>query len=157
MEKELAQLLDKEAIFDLIRVTAARLDDEALEEWLTLFAPDSFYEIAAASPEIQSAMSWWKSSREELEKILSEVTEHVRDPGKRLHLVTPILAEINGNNASAISHFSITRTDTDGRSSLYVAGRYEDELVKIDGRWLYASHRAVLDTRMVEPFTHLPL
>ena len=41
--------------------------------------------------------------------------------------------------------------------ALYAAGRYEDELVREGGRWRYASHRCVLDTRMLETGTHLPL
>lgn len=150
-------LQDKAAIFDLIRTTAARLDMEALDDWLTLFAPESHYEIMAYGPEIQADMSWWHSDRGELEKVLAEAKQHVRDPGKRLHLVTPISAEVSGNRATALSHFAIIRTDPEGDSAVYAAGRYEDELVKQGGRWLYESHKAVLDTRKLEPFTHLPL
>ena len=42
-------------------------------------------------------------------------------------------------------------------SAVYAAGRYEDTFVKREGRWLYEKHIAVLDTRKIEPFTHLPL
>lgn len=148
---------DKEAIFDVIRLTAARLSDEALEDWLALFAAKSEYEIIAYGPEIRADMSWWKSDRDELAAILAEAKEHVRDPGRRLHLVTPISAEFNGDHATALSHFGILRTDADGNSTVYAAGRYDDCFVKQDGRWLYERHRAVLDTRILEPFTHLPL
>lgn len=156
-ESQIATLLAKEAVFDLIRLTAVRLDEEALENWLELFAADSEYEIAAYGPEIKSDMSWWKSDREELARILTEVHEHVRDPGRRLHLVTPISAEICGDRAAAVSHFGIFRTTQDGKTEIYAAGRYEDRVIKKNGRWLYQCHRVVLDTRMLEPFTHLPL
>jgi anthranilate 1,2-dioxygenase small subunit len=153
----LAALLDREAIFDVIRLTAARLDEESLDDWLALFAAESAYEISAFGPEIQAHMVWWQSSREELAAILSEVTEHVRDSGRRLHLVTPISADISGNRAVALSHFGILRTDQDGSSGVYAAGRYEDTLIRQDERWLYERHRVVMDTRIIEPFTHLPL
>ena len=43
------------------------------------------------------------------------------------------------------------------RGGVYAAGGHEDELVREHGRWRYASHRRVLDTRMLETGTHLPL
>ena len=153
----LAELLDKEAIRALIQETAACLDSEDLDGWLDLFAARSEYELTAYGPEIKASMSWWKSSREELGKILEEVPQHVRDLGKRLHFVTPISISVVGVTASARSHFAVLRTDRDGRSSVYAVGRYDDELVKEDGRWRYAVHRAVLDTRMLDTGTHLPL
>lgn len=148
---------DREAIFDVIRLTATRLDDEALEDWLALFADDSEYEIKAYGPEIRADMSWWKSTREELAAILAEAKEHVRDPGRRLHLVTPISVAIENDRATALSHFGILRTDPDGYSTVYAAGRYADTLVRQNGTWLYVRHQVVLDTRILEPFTHLPL
>jgi hypothetical protein len=88
---------------------------------------------------------------------LAEVHEHVRDAGKRLHLVTPISVKISGDRASALSHFGILRTTQDGKTEIYAAGRYEDKAIKGNGSWLYEYHQVVLDTRMLEPFTHLPL
>ena len=152
-----ATLLEQVAIFEMIRTTAARLDDEDLEGWLALFAPESCYEIKTYGPEIRADMSWWNSDRDELDKILMEAKLHVRDPGKRLHLVTPISVDLSGDRATALSHFAIMRTDPDGNSAVYAAGRYEDTFVKREGRWLYEKHIAVLDTRKIEPFTHLPL
>ncbi len=153
----LAELLDKEAIRALIQHTAALLDREELDGWLALFAAGAEYELGAYGPEIKAPMVWWKSTRDDLEKILDEVPQHVRDPGRRLHLVTPAAISVAGGTASALSHFAIIRTDRDGRSGVYAAGRYEDELVRELGRWRYASHRCVLDTRMLETGTHLPL
>ena len=153
----LAALLDREAIFDVIRLTAARLDKETLDDWLALFAPDSSYEISAYGPELQANMIWWQSNRDELAAILAEVKEHVRDPGRRLHLVTPISAVITGDNAEALSHFGIMRTDQNGNSTVYATGLYEDRFIRQDGCWLYEDHRVVLDTRILDPLTHLPL
>lgn len=152
-----AALIEKEAVRDVILQTALLLDREDLEGWLALFARESEYEISAYSAEIKSAMSWWKSDRSELRKIVTAVSEHVRDPARRMHLVMPASISVNENNAAAVSQFAIFRTTPDGESSLYALGRYEDALVKSDGRWFYSRHRAMLDTRMLEAFTHLPL
>lgn len=155
--KELQEFVQKEKIFNFVRLTAARLDEEALDLWLQMFAPISSYQIATSSPEIGTDMSWWNSNQDELKKIITEVSDHVRDRAKRLHLLTPISAEINDDHASVLTHFTIFRTETDGRSSLYLTGRYNDELLKINGEWYYETHNVKLDTRILEPFTHLPL
>jgi hypothetical protein len=45
----------------------------------------------------------------------------------------------------------------DGTTNLYVVGRYEDTVVKRDDAWRYSSHRVLLETRVLDAFTHLPL
>ena len=156
-QKIICSIIEQESIFKLIRQTASWLDQEKLDLWLKSFSNDSHYEIKASSPEIGSEMSWWYSDKAELEKIIEEIPDHVRDKAKRLHLVTPISAQIKETCASVVTHFSIFRTATDGRSSLYVTGRYKDNVIKENGRWFYQTRTVLLDTRIIEPFTHLPL
>lgn|GEM_PF-543727 len=156
-KKLIASIIEQESIFKLIRQTASWLDEEKLHLWLKSFSIDSHYEIKASSPEIETEMSWWYSDKAELEKIIDEIPDHVRDKAKRLHLVTPISTQINKTRASVLTHFSIFRTATDGRSSLYVTGKYEDDVIKENGRWFYKTRTVLLDTRIIEPFTHLPL
>jgi len=146
-----------EAVRGLIAETALRLDREDLAGWVGLFARDALYEIVAYSPEIRAETVWWRSDRGELEKLLEEVHQHVRDPARRLHLVTPMSVSVSGDAADAVSHFAAYRTLPDGESALYAVGRYEDRLTREGGAWRYASHRAVLDTRLLDAFTHLPL
>ncbi len=150
-------LIDKETIFTLIRQTAAWLDNEELDLWLKTFNDDATYEITTSSPELGSEMSWWHSEQKDLKKIISEIPEHVRDKAQRLHLISPISAELNDNTASVLTHFSIYRTEPNGRSSLYAIGKYFDEVLKKKDTWYYKSHKVTLDTRILEPFTHLPL
>lgn len=53
--------------------------------------------------------------------------------------------------------FTVYRTVPSGETTLYIAGRYEDALVLRDGSWRYSSHRAIVHTRVLETFTHLPI
>ncbi len=156
-QKIICSIIEQESIFKLIRQTASWLDEEKLDLWLKSFSNDSHYEIKASSPEIGSEMSWWYSDKADLEKIIEEIPDHVRDKAKRLHLITPISTQIKETRASVLTHFSIFRTATDGRSSLYVTGRYEDDVIKKNGHWFYKTRTVLLDTRIIEPFTHLPL
>jgi len=51
----------------------------------------------------------------------------------------------------------VYRTTEDGRTGLYVVGRTVDTLIKTGARWLFRERRIILDTRMLEVHTHMPL
>lgn len=157
LDDRLDALAEREAIRELIGATAAALDAEDLVRWIELFAPEAQYEISAYSREIRANMSWWKTARPDLDRMLEDIPQHVRDTARRLHIVSPISIALAGDRATARSQFVVLRTQDDGETRLYVAGRYEDALVKSRGEWRYERHRVILDTRMLEAFTHLPL
>jgi 3-phenylpropionate/cinnamic acid dioxygenase small subunit len=148
---------DIEGVRALIQRTAILLDNEKFDEWVGLFDADGTYELSAYSTEIRRWMTWQLSDRETLDKMLKDVDEHVRDPARRRHVVGLPLIQIDGERATATSHFSLFRTLPDGQSSLYMVGCYEDRLVKRDGAWRYAAHKVIVDTRMLDSFTHTPV
>jgi 3-phenylpropionate/cinnamic acid dioxygenase small subunit len=153
----LEALIDREAIRDLVQTTAIRLDEENFDDWLAAFDAEGTYELTAFSPEIRRWMTWWQSDRPTLEKMLKDVKQHVRDPAHRRHIVSAPLVTLDGESARAASHFSIYRTLPEGQSSLYMVGRYEDSFVRRSGAWLYAAHKVIADTRMLDTFTHIPV
>ena len=148
---------DREAIRDLVQRTAILLDDEKLPDWVALFDEAGTYEIAAYSTEIRRWMTWQLSDREALAKMLAEVHEHVCDPARRRHVVSYPLVELSGQTARVTSHFSLYRTTPEGQSSLYMVGSYQDRIVRRGDVWLYAEHKVVVDTRMLDAFTHIPV
>ena len=38
-----------------------------------------------------------------------------------------------------------------------MVGSYDDRIVKRSGAWLYATHKVIVDTRMLDTFTHIPV
>lgn len=148
---------DREAIRDLVQRTAILLDEEKLPDWVALFDETGTYELTAYSTEIRRWMSWQLSDREALSRMLAEVHEHVRDPARRRHLVSYPLVELAGETARVTTHFSLYRTTPEGQSSLYMVGCYQDRVIKREGAWRYAEHKAVVDTRMLDAFTHIPV
>jgi 3-phenylpropionate/cinnamic acid dioxygenase small subunit len=133
------------------------LDDESFGPWLELFEVDGVYELSAYSTEIRRWMTWQLSDRDALEKMLKAVSEHVRDPAARRHVVGIPVLEVEGDRGRVISHFSLFRTMPDGQSSLYMVGRYDDRIIKRSGVWRYANHKVIVDTRMLDAFTHVPV
>lgn len=152
-----APTTDIEAIRSLIQRTAVLLDGEQFDDWVALFDDAGTYELSAYSTEIRRWMTWQLSEREELQHMLSEVGEHVRDPARRRHVIGLPLIEIDGEAARSTSHFSVYRTSPEGQSSLYIVGCYEDRLVKRGGSWRYAAHKVICDTRILDAFTHIPV
>ena len=152
-----ASAMDIEAARELIQRTAMLLDDEKLDAWVELFDAQGTYELSAYSTEIRRWMTWQLSDRETLQKMLNEVDEHVRDPARRRHIVGFPLVELDGDQGRVTSHFSLFRTSPEGQSSLYMVGRYDDRIVKRSGSWLYAAHKVIIDTRMLDTFTHIPV
>lgn len=156
-DKSIAALVNRSAVQDVVQSTAALLDKENLDGWLANFHDDSEYQLTAYSTELRQKMIWWKSNRKELAKQLHEVPQHVRDPARRLHLVSPSRVELNGNHARASSPFAIFRTLPTGETHFYAVGHYEDELIEEAGKWLYTRHVVYVETRTFECLTHLPL
>ncbi|MGV3656235.1 MAG: nuclear transport factor 2 family protein [Noviherbaspirillum sp.] len=123
-----------------------------------IFDAGGEYEMTAFSTELRKPLTWWKADFPTLEKTLAEVPQHVRDPARRLRVLGPAQIRIEGDEAHAECAFAVYRTSTDGVSSLYVVGRYQDTLVRTaPGQWRYRNHRVALDTPMLDAFTHLPL
>ncbi len=157
MSQDIA-LKDQLQIQALILRSARLLDAEDLAGWQSLFDSSAVYEITAYSTEMRKTLSWWKTDMPALAKLLAEVREHVRDPARRLHVVSADVAGIAGDTATADSAFAIYRTLTTGESSLYAVGRYKDRLTRqASGQWALLERVVELDTRVLEAFTHLPL
>lgn len=152
-----ADLRDIEAARQLVQRTAMLLDNEKFDAWIELFDSGGTYELSAYSTEIRRWMTWQLSDRDALQKMLQDINEHVRDPARRRHVVGTPVVELVGERGKVTSHFSLFRTSPEGQSSLYMVGCYEDRIVKRSGTWLYAAHKVIADTRMLDMFTHIPV
>ena len=148
---------DFAAACTLVQRTAMLLDEEKFDEWLALFDTEGSYELSAYSTEIHRWMTWQLSDRATLETMLKNIDEHVRDPARRRHVVGIPLVELEADQGRVTSHFSLFRTTPDGQSSLYMVGCYQDRIVQRSGAWLYTAHKVIVDTRMLDAFTHIPI
>ncbi|GAB3347982.1 nuclear transport factor 2 family protein [Amycolatopsis echigonensis] len=128
-------LVDKIAIEQLIHRYNRLTDEEDFEGWASCFAPDGVFHGA------------YEDFRAHAD--LDKFAEHARAliakmPNLR-HFVTNIECEVNGDTASVQSYLLMTSTSPSGESSIVMVGRSEDELVKIDGNWLFSSRTTRLD------------
>ena len=61
-------------------------------------------------------------------------------PGGRHH-VTNVVLRIDGDRATARAAWMHTGKNAEGRMTIGGFGHYEDDLVKVDGEWLFARRR----------------
>jgi len=123
-DKELQRLIDRAAIQDLLVRYAHCVDRRDIEGVVACFTPDAAYRGSLGEGTIQDALV---ALRERMERYEST-----------MHLLGNQLIQIDGDRATsetyAIAHHRINNNGD--RRNLTVGVRYDDELVRRDGRWV---------------------
>jgi hypothetical protein len=104
------------------------VDDGRITDLVDLFAPDGCF-VLDAKP---------ITGRAELLRFFDERQGRAEQRGRHLTLNTVVA--VTGATARARSDFFFLKY-VDGRLTPVRAGRYEDELVRIDGTWRFARRR----------------
>ena len=75
-------------------------------------------------------------------------TEEAREktpPGERpsigRHIISNIVIRIDGDKARGVAYWTHMTSGADGRGTVDFFGHYEDEMVKVNGEWLFARRR----------------
>jgi hypothetical protein len=104
------------------------IDDGRFADLADLFAPDGSFVLGTISA----------TGRGELLGLFEERQGLPQQRGRHLTLNTVI--DLAGTTARARSDFVFLKL-VDGRPTPFVAGRYHDDLVRIDGQWRFACRR----------------
>ncbi|WP_233832770.1 nuclear transport factor 2 family protein [Paraburkholderia sp. ZP32-5] len=121
---------DKDSIRELLARYCFLLDDYRLSEFAALFAADGTW----------SSRNGTATGPRAIEQLLTSLVP-VPGPGtRRRHLTTNILIDLRGDTATVRSYFMVVRDSANG-PAIAVAGRYEDEVVRVDGQWFFQSRR----------------
>jgi hypothetical protein len=134
MERALQELLDKQAITDLLRRYCRGVDrcDEELVR--SVYHEDAFDDHG-----------YWKGPGHEFATF---ITERLRAANTAsLHSVTNVLIDLDGDLASCEAHVyaSMVRRDSDPQMIDFFAGRYLDRLERRRNRWGITHRVVVLD------------
>ncbi len=142
-----------------IHLSARYLDDHDFDAFLELFVEDGEYSIVVQAPELPGVMTWMQGSKAELAERLAAVPRHEWEimQLEQTRLVSVDVFDINKDKATSSSSFAIFNTDTDGRSSCYAVGRYDDQWQECGDSWCLAVRRVVLKTRLLSILSPLPL
>jgi uncharacterized protein (TIGR02246 family) len=123
---------DRLAIAEVLALYCHAIDHGQYEEFRALFTPDCTLDLRQALDVFEGAAGVRKFT-----DMMQAANVTMR------HLTTNIVIRGDGDRARAHSYV-LAITGPPG-SARQMTGRYEDDLVKVDGRWRLRSRRLVLD------------
>src|SRR5690606_16297020 len=136
IEERLQALEDEREIRELLIHYAQRLDNRDHKGYAELFSRDGRW----------SGKLGDYRGPEAIEKMLVETfgpTPEGFENTNNFHLMSNILIKVDGDRATAQSRITYFERSPENRPVAMLAGRYEDELVREDGRWKF-KHREVI-------------
>jgi len=137
----LQKLMDKAEIEALVARYVTALDTLDADAYEGVFTEDGVYDVTGTAYQGRAA----------IRKIVTDLqssrarNEAAGTPSPRLyHVMANSSIEIlDATNARHQSYAQTVRAGDDGRFVVGFMGRYEDELVKVDGRWFIKSRKLV--------------
>lgn len=99
-------------------------DDGAAELWAALFTEDGSFAPAGRPPVVGRPA-------------LIDFVRQSGAPGTMKHITANAIVDLEGAHARTRIDYMVVRIGRDGLPFVGAAGRYHDELVWADGRWLF--------------------
>lgn len=131
MDEQLQQLLDKQAIAEVLQRCCRTLD------WL-----DEPGQASCYWPDAAVDFGFFEGSAE---AFVPMVMQHQREAVKRWHLATGVMIQLDGEQAQAESYgITVGASTTSGQCRMY-GGRYLDTLEKRAGEWRISRRNYLLD------------
>jgi uncharacterized protein (TIGR02246 family) len=119
---------EKDEIRELLARYCFHLDAEAFEDMAAPFTPDGVWETAFGTGRGRDG-------------IIAQARSIASGPRpRRVHLTTNIVIDLDGDRASVRSNWLLFQNTPSG-PAIGSGGAYFDQVVKIDGRWLFQHRR----------------
>ncbi len=119
-------LEDKDAIRDVLAEYCFCLDGGRFAEMAALFAPDGTWHTAFGKA----------TGRADIEALAHRVANRAGPRPRGVHLVTNIVIKLAGARAQVASNWALAQ-NSPGGPIIGSGGAYADEMVKLDGQWLF--------------------
>ena len=133
IEERVQAVEDQLAIQRIIADYAAHLDAQDFEAYASLFAEDGIWQNGETI----------RNGRDEIKEMLVGLFGTPPEGfvnSESYHLVSNIEVNVDGDTATAHSRHLLVMRGEEGAPVPELAGRYEDEFVRVDGAWKIA-HR----------------
>jgi uncharacterized protein (TIGR02246 family) len=133
LEQRLQRLEDRDAIHQLFSDYGHYLDRGDVESYSQLFSEDA--EVLLGPMRAKG--------RDNIREMMRGVLE--RSAGTSLHIISSPKVELHGDTATSEVMWTVVGLDANGATQVTMVGRHLDDLVRVDGRWLLAKRRGVVD------------
>lgn len=158
MDKELQLRMELMSLQDSYIST---LDGGNLEQWPNFFTEGCHYEIIPkenADLNLPAPLIYCTNRRMLRDRVLSLREANIYEEHTYRHLISGLVVTSSADGvARTTSNYVIVITGMAGESSIYQAGTYEDEVVRVDGKWLYQRKRVVYDTSRIQTLLATPI
>lgn len=149
------------AIEYLIYDAARLIDDDRLEDWIGLFAPQCRYRVTTRENVDQNlpiALIDCDSLGMIKDRVLSYREANIYNPHLDRHVIgnVRILGEQSGVY-EVHSSYTAYQTNPEGETVLFSVGKYLDKIVLIDGEPRFQEHIVIADTWAVKNLLATPL
>ena len=129
-------LEEKDAIREVIARYCFHIDRNDFDAWAQTFTEDGVFEV-------QNLMKF--EGRSSIREFANHIPKNERGQTGMMHYTMNQIIDVSGERATATCYMLIVREGTPLHAD--IAGRYEDELVKQSGRWLFKRRTAFFDYR----------
>jgi anthranilate 1,2-dioxygenase small subunit len=137
------------------------LDNNRLEEWPDYFTEECRYEIIPKENfdlGLPAPVIYCVNKKMLRDRVVSLRNANIYDAHTYRHMTSGlVITSIKDDVVHTTSNYVVVNTSRAGESTVYQAGCYLDEVVRVDGRWLYRSKRAVYDTSRVQTLLATPI
>lgn len=139
----------------------AAIDDDRLEQWPDFFLEEGVYEILPKENVdlgLPAGVMHCFGRAMMRDRITSLRKANVYEPQTYRHFTSALHFEPEADGAIRMrSNYLVIRTLTNGESSVYQAGVYDDVVVSTSDGWRYRSKRAIFDTSRVHTLLAIPV
>ena len=129
------------------------LDNDRLEAWAEFFTEDCRYEIIPkenVDAGLPAPIIYCRNRGMLRDRVVSLRNANIFEGHTYRHMVSGLVVEgVEGGTVRTRSNYVVVITGQAGESSVYQAGCYEDELVRVEGEWRYRSKRVVYDLSLI--------
>jgi anthranilate 1,2-dioxygenase small subunit len=148
-------------INDLQQRYVNALDNDRLEQWPEFFVEECRYEIIPKENVdlgLPVAVVYCRNRRMLRDRVLSLRHANIFEGHTYRHMTSGlVIREVDGDTVHCESNYIVIITGQAGESSIYQAGVYHDEVIRVDGQWRYLKKRVIFDTSRVPTLLATPI
>jgi anthranilate 1,2-dioxygenase small subunit len=148
-------------INDLQQRYVNALDNDRLEQWPDFFVEECRYEIIPkenADQDLPAAVMYCRNRRMLRDRVLSLRNANIFEGHTYRHMTSGlVITKIDDDTVHTESNYVVIITGQAGESSVYQAGTYRDEVIRVDGQWRYLKKRVIFDTSRVQTLLATPI
>lgn len=111
------------------------------EGYAGTFTPDGVLDYGGGEIKGRKAIAAFIAAGRKRTEEARAKTPPGQQPTVGRHIINNMVIEVDGNKAHGVAYWTHMTSGPDGRGAVDFFGHYEDEMVKVNGKWLFARRR----------------